>query len=223
MNKRAWLRGLESAAILGITDPTVNLLTDPTKLENIETWKHTALLALAGLLVRVAIFVRTNPTPEDDVPADKFTPKFPVSALVFAMGLACFTGCATTQQDVHDSLPIITSATEIASGVVLQFAVKDTATRQEIAAQMYGVASAVRTLSGGAVPSVEQFKATILSFTPKYPHWVDLSASLSSVYATYFVQIKGDPKLALEVLEAIARGVENGAARMAPQPQPVAP
>ncbi len=208
MNNSAWTHGIKTAFIVGFADSASNLMLDPSKLYTMDAWQHTAVAGLVSGLLRVFLFLKTNPQPDDDSKLD--------ISKVLGIGLAffMFTGCVTT-----DTLPMITSGTELASGAVLQFAVKDTATRQEIANQMYGVAQAVRTLSGGQVPTVAQFKSTILSFTPKYPHWVDLSASLSSVYASNFSRIQGDPKLALEVLEAIAQGVENGAARIAPQPE----
>ncbi len=129
--------------------------------------------------------------------------------------------CASTPPvTVQDTLPFITPAAQLATGAVLQFSSSDNTTRQQLANQLYGVAKAVRTLTGGEVPTVDVLKSTILSFTDKYPQWIDLSASLGSIYAGFYPKIQGDTKLAFEVLEAIAEGVESGAAQMAPAAKP---
>lgn len=130
--------------------------------------------------------------------------------------------CATTdmRNGVADALPYIAPASELATGAILQFSEKDITIRRELAVQLRNVAGVVRTLATGDAPTVEQFHEAITSLTPTYPHWLDMTTSLTSVYAGFFPKIKGDPKLAIDVLAAIAEGVENAASRIAPAAQP---
>ena len=126
-----------------------------------------------------------------------------------------FSGCKD-----FDVKSIATPAnTRIATAIVcsntLNFAVNEK-DRTEVANYIYSVAHGVRTLTAGRVPSPEELKATIELFTPDASRWVFLGTSISSVYGGIHSQIKGDPKLALEYLEAIASGCEDAAAAYRP-------
>ena len=52
----------------------------------------------------------------------------------------------------------------MATGAVLDFAVKQSGTRTRLANEMYAAASAVYSLSGGTFPTPAQFQANILAF-----------------------------------------------------------
>jgi hypothetical protein len=102
---------------------------------------------------------------------------------------------------------------EIASALVTQNALIFVADnkRCNAAAYAYTVATAVRSLSGGTVPTPSVLAATIELFVPADPKWTVLATNLSGIYGALYPQIVGNPALALKYLEAIAAGVEHGA------------
>lgn len=133
----------------------------------------------------------------------------------------CLVGCVTTpRQTLEDSLPFIPGATSLASGIVIKFALTNAAEQREVADSMYAVAHGVRSLMNGTVPSTTELRATITQFAPSAAHWADLSTSLGSIYSGFYGKIDGDPKLAMQVLEAIARGCELAASQIIDPPQP---
>ena len=91
--------------------------------------------------------------------------------------------------------------------------------QKEIAADTYSAAHALRTLSGGQAPTVEQVQATLTQFggpTLK-PGYRLLVGNLSALYSSFYPALvaHGDAAAnakALAYLEALATGAENGAA-----------
>ena len=118
------------------------------------------------------------------------------------------TGCATFQSIATPGNVRIAAALVCAN--TLNFAVSD-ADRVEVANYLYAVAHGIRTLSGGKVPTPDELKATVSQFTAKSGRWVSLGVSISQVYGGIFAQIKGNPKIALDYLEALAAGCEDAA------------
>lgn len=116
------------------------------------------------------------------------------------------TGCETLKTVATPSNARI--ATAIACSNTLNFAVSN-ADRVEVANYIYGIAHGIRTLSGGKVPTPDELKQTVNLFTPNASRWVYLGTSISSVYGGIYAQVKGNPKVALDYLEAIAAGCED--------------
>jgi len=117
-------------------------------------------------------------------------------------------GCASTQQFVTtDNARTATSL--VCSGILIEM--KDPVRQQAAAKYVYSVATAVRTLSGGNVPTPEELNTVIRQFTPASSNWAFIAQAIGAVWANYYPQVKGNPKLALQYLEAIASGCETAA------------
>jgi hypothetical protein len=122
------------------------------------------------------------------------------------------TSCVTTQQQlVQDALPAVPTAVSVAGTIALNLGVKDAAQRQSIANQMYAVAVAIRSLSSGAGPDPASFNAALKSFTGHDSQMDGVISAVGSLWSAYFPSVQGDPKLALDILEALAQGAEKTA------------
>jgi hypothetical protein len=119
-------------------------------------------------------------------------------------------GCATQDIKTYATPANVRIATALVCSNTLNFAVKDS-DRALIANYIYSVAHGIRTLATGKVPSPDELKATVSLFSPGAGKWATLGTSISSIYGGIFAQVKGNPKLVLEYLEAIAAGCEDAA------------
>lgn len=115
------------------------------------------------------------------------------------------TGGSTPAEKVEAALPYVKPAVTLACTAVLEAAVSPE-DRVEKAKMIHDVASVVRSLTTGSVPTSQQLDEAISNFLPKKTHWTNFAGSLSDVYQNLFRQINGDPALALKVLNAIADG-----------------
>lgn len=132
--------------------------------------------------------------------------------LIAVLGLAGCAGTNSTGPVTGDTTPgymgYIEPATSLVCGAVMQLAVSPD-DRVQKANMIAAIAHAVRSLSTGTVPTVQEVKDVITLWAPDKAHWADLSTSIGSVYAGVYNNIKGDPKVALQVLEKIAEGCED--------------
>ena len=128
-----------------------------------------------------------------------------IFSLAFALTLV---SCKTTDFQSYATPTNVRIATALICSNTLNFAVKDT-DRVQVANYIYSVAHGIRTLSTGAVPSPTDLAATVSLFTTQGAKWTSLGTSISSVYGGIYANIKGNPKLCLEYLEAIASGCED--------------
>ena len=71
---------------------------------------------------------------------------------------------ATNPAAIEAALPLIRTGAAVATGAVLDFAVKQSGTRTRLANEMYAAANAVYSLSGGTFPTPAQFESSILAF-----------------------------------------------------------
>jgi hypothetical protein len=109
------------------------------------------------------------------------------------------------------------SAAALVCSNTITFAASD-ADRVETANYVYAVAHAVRTLSGGKVPTPAELRAAIQVFTPKADKWVQLQSGISIIYGGLYSKLNGNPRLAAQYLEAIAAGCEDAASSFLPPP-----
>jgi hypothetical protein len=112
-------------------------------------------------------------------------------------------------------LPLVRTGAAVATGAVLDFAVKQTGTRERLANEMYAAASAVYSLSGGTFPTPAQFQANILVFggTQTDANYAQFSSAIGALYAAYYPKlVTGDSKTATDLLNAIAGGIEDATA-----------
>jgi len=167
-------------------------------------------------------------------PAPKTVSAWPLHAVVAALGLAGVSlglaACGTTTGSsassgtppsatggtasaiIEASLPLIRTGASVATGAVLDFAVKQSSTRTRLANEMYAAASAVYSLSGGTFPTAAQFQANILAFggSQTDASYAQFATAISSLYASYYPKLAtGDGKTATDLLNAIAGGIED--------------
>lgn len=128
-----------------------------------------------------------------------------------------------TDATIEASLPLIRTGAAVATGAVLNFAVKQDSTRTRLANEMYSSASAVYTLTGGKMVTPDQLSKTLTSYgqsgDAQYATYV---TALNGLYSSYYAKIPaGDAKTATDVLNAIAGGTEDATASYVSTPAPV--
>jgi len=128
---------------------------------------------------------------------------------------------ATVSAVIEAALPLIRTGASVATGAVLNFAVKQSGTRTRLANEMYAAANAVYSLSGGAFPAPAQFQSSILAFggSQADASYAQFSTAIAGLYAAYYPKvITGDSKTATDLLNAIAGGIEDATASYVPTP-----
>jgi hypothetical protein len=116
---------------------------------------------------------------------------------------------------IEAALPLVRTGAAVATGAVLNFAVKESNTRLRLANEMYAAASAVYSLSDGTFPTPAQFQANILAFggTQADANYAQFSSAIAALYAAYYPKlVTGDTKTATDLLNAIAGGIEDATA-----------
>jgi len=140
-------------------------------------------------------------------------------------GTGAATTGATTPAIIETALPLIRTGAAVATGAVLDFAVKQSSTRTRLANEMYSAANAVYSLSGGTFPAPAQFESSILAFggSQTDANYAQFSTAISGLYAAYYSKLAtGDTKTASDLLNAIAGGIEDAtAAYVTTPPAPV--
>lgn len=121
---------------------------------------------------------------------------------------------ATTQVTVITpvALNLIEVGSSVAAGGVLNFAITDSTERIKVANQMYSAANAIYSLSTGTLPTVDQFKQTILAFggSDKDANYATFTSSLTSLYSNYYTQYnKGNISNANQILASLAKGIQD--------------
>jgi hypothetical protein len=130
-------------------------------------------------------------------------------------GTATTTSSSTAAAMIEAALPLVRTGASVATGAVLDFAVKQSSTRARLANEMYAAANAVYSLSGGAFPAPAQFQASILAFggSQTDASYAQFSTAIAGLYASYYPKlVQGDSKTASDLLNAIAGGIEDAAA-----------
>lgn len=126
------------------------------------------------------------------------------------------TGPATTQtvwtpsQSDLDRIQVLAT---MGTGAGLQFGITDAEKRTALADEIYLLSSGTFQLTNGIVPSASDFKNYVLTFdgSQKTAEYVSMATSLSAIYGTYFSKINGNPKAAIQVINALALGAQQGA------------
>lgn len=149
---------------------------------------------------------------------------------VSKFGLSCvalsLTACGTIEPEatsgqltstvatatIESALPYVRTGAAVATGAVLNFAVKQNETRTRLANEMYAAASAVYSLSAGTFPTPAQLQASILAFGGSQVdvNYMQFSTAIGGLYASYYSKlVAGDAKTAADLLNAIAGGIED--------------
>jgi len=127
-------------------------------------------------------------------------------------GASPTTATSTSSEMIEAALPLIRTGASVATGAVLNFAVKQSSTRTRLANEMYSAASAVYSLSGGTFPTPAQFQSSILAFggSQTDASYAQFATAISGLYSSYYTKlVSGDTKTATDVLNAIAGGIED--------------
>jgi hypothetical protein len=133
-----------------------------------------------------------------------------------------FSACTTTnsntgednsaQSGVEKALPYISPAVTLACTVVLEQALSSE-DRVEKAKMINNVATVIESLTRGATPTPDQLKTALSDYLPQEKtHWAIYVNTVKDIYAAQFKQVKGDTKLAIDVLNAIAKGCKDATA-----------
>jgi hypothetical protein len=208
-----WVYGLFSALIGGAATAVSMIVVDPMTYNLHDGWRKLIEVALVSGIMSAAFYLKQSPLPKDEDEGPKLPPPVKLAALAALLGLVC--GCATVRDGADAAKPYLSTGADLACSAVLQLAVSD-GDRVEKAKYIYSVAACVRSLSGGNVPTPAELGSAIALWAPEKSHWADLASTLQSIYGDQFNRIDGDPRLALEVLEQIARGCELAASRIIP-------
>jgi hypothetical protein len=123
---------------------------------------------------------------------------------------ASSTGVTTTS--IETALPLVRTGAAVATGGVLNFAVTQSGARTRLANEMYSAASAVYSLSGGTFPTPAQFQASIVAFGGSQTDaaYAQFSVAIAGLYSAYYPKlVTGDTKTAMDLLNAIAGGIED--------------
>ncbi len=130
---------------------------------------------------------------------------------------------STASGAIEAALPLVRTGASVATGAVLDFAVKQSSTRTRLANEMYAAANAVYSLSGGTFPSPAQFQTNILAYggTQADANYAQFSTAVAGLYAAYYPKLAtGDTKTATDLLNAIAGGIEDATASYVTTPTP---
>jgi len=123
------------------------------------------------------------------------------------------TGGTTPKQAVESALPYIAPAVTLACTVVLEQALSPE-DRVEKAKMINHVATVIESLTRGATPTPDQLKNALTDYLPQEKtHWVVYVNAVKDIYAQQFARLNGDGKLAVDVLNAIARGCKDATAQ----------
>jgi len=129
-------------------------------------------------------------------------------------------GCATTGTDnkidpvqtVENALPYIAPAVTLTCTIVLDQAVSGS-DRVEKARMINHVAAIVEGLTKGTAPTPEQLQKALADYLPvEKTHWVNYVTSIKDLYSIQFNKVGGNTKLAIDVLNAIAKGCKDATA-----------
>ena len=172
-----------------------------------------------------------------------------VAALMACVLLPLLTGCAgdsptpspspspvvnptpvtkpTPQPISAATLAAIQVGATVATGAVLDLAIKDPTQRTTVANQVYATASALYQASGGTMPTPTDFNNLLASYgVTGVSQYTNFTAALSAVYQTYYAKYTSGNITASNlaaVVNALASGAESGASAYASLPAPVAP
>jgi hypothetical protein len=122
------------------------------------------------------------------------------------------TATGSASATIEAALPLIRTGAAVATGAVLDFAVKQSSSRTRLANEMYAAANAVYSLSGGTFPAPAQFESSILAFggSQADANYAQFSTAIAGLYAAYYPKLAtGDTKTATDLLNAIAGGIED--------------
>lgn len=148
---------------------------------------------------------------------------------LFALIPFLLTGCSTTNtggestsstttnaaDNVKAALPYIAPAVTLACTVVLEQALSPE-DKIDKAKMINHVASIVESLTRGSTPTPDELRNALSDYLPQEKtHWVVYVNAVKDIYAAQFNRLDGNGKLAVDVLNAIAKGCKDATASYA--------
>jgi hypothetical protein len=122
------------------------------------------------------------------------------------------TGGTTAAENIKTALPYVAPAVTLACTVVLEQAVSPQ-DRVEKAKMINHVATVVEGLTRGSTPTPDELQDALEDYLPtEKTHWVSYVNVVKDIYAQQFARLNGDGKLAVDVLNAIAKGCKDATA-----------
>lgn len=149
--------------------------------------------------------------------------KLPIIALIPFLVAGCSTsntggdnnttgGTTTATDGVKAALPYIAPAVTLACTVVLEQALSP-GDRNEKAKMINHVATIVESLTRGSTPTPDELRNALTDYLPQEKtHWVVYVNAVRDIYSAQFNKLNGDGKLAVDVLNAIAKGCKDATA-----------
>jgi hypothetical protein len=127
---------------------------------------------------------------------------------------------------IEQALPYIKVGATLAMGAGLKYGIDDPAQREQIANLSWSISHAAWTLTDGQVPTVASLTAYLQSFNYELKGeaagaYDAMVGAIAALYGSYYADLRGNPALAVKVLNAIAEGAAAGSAAYAtigPQP-----
>lgn len=150
-------------------------------------------------------------------------------------GLLVFNGCETTsstsdasttavttvvtstaEKDLINALPLIKIGASGLATVAINYGVSDS--DKVVKCQcIYGLAHALYITTGGSLPTPVDLQNILQTFAVSDGLvYTELITYLTDLYASYYAKIGGDVKLGVLVLNALAGGLEQAAAKYIP-------
>lgn len=209
MNWKHWIHGLGSAFIGGGANAVTVMIVDPTQFNLEQGWQKLLAVFLVSAFLSACFYLKQSPLPPES--SNSSTPSALIKVAVLGLFLFGAQGCSTVQNfETSEALPFVRPAVSLACTGVLNLAL-DGQDRIDKANMVYAVAHAVRSLSGGKVPTPSELADVIDLWMPDKSHWSKLSTTISGVYSGAFSKLQGNPLLAVQILEQIALGCEESA------------
>jgi hypothetical protein len=140
-----------------------------------------------------------------------------ILSLMLITSLIISAGCSTVKPTIQSAVDnqIIKTGTKYASSFALKF-VKDEVKRAEVALWCYNISASIKSLTTGSIPSIEEMEGIIKLWKDKAPDldaYAEIASVISDIYKTYYDKIKGNPKLAVDVISQIADGLQESASK----------
>lgn len=131
----------------------------------------------------------------------------------------CLVSCAGINIKQYETPANARTATALICTNVINFAIAPAADRADVARDLYAAASVFNQFSAGHIPTPEELQAAIQLVTPNHAdEWITLTTNICGIWAAIYPSISGNSTLALQYLQAIATGCQDGARSFLPHP-----
>ena len=180
-----------------------------------------ATAVFATILVSAVLLTACSPTSQP-------TPVNPSGTSTNTPATNAPSGTSPGQTPISSlDLGLIQTGATLATGVVLDFAVTQTSTRQRLANEIYSSANFLYKASGGTPPTPADFALGLTAYgLAGDTQYAQYTSALSSLYSTYYTKYIVNGSVTTQnfaaVLNSLAAGAESAASVYATVPPPTA-